>query len=260
MDEFEVIKQQMEARRTSLAEKLEALETQVAESVQEVTNVVSTVTDVVQDTVESVKDTVQDTVQTVTGSVQNTVDSVKDSLQETVESVKETFDFAQHMERHPLIMMAGAFGVGFLGGCLAPAATSRPAASWRHSEPNYAGSQETARPQGRPTNGNGNGHVPQGHAPQSRARSSWWTSLSGLVGLELDKLKGMAVAAALGYVRDSVKQSMPPDLGRQVADMIDDLTTKLGAQPLHDNLAASLNASSQDASREASNYHFSDAR
>jgi len=210
MDEFEVIKSQMEARRSSLADKLEALEHQVSDSVQEMTNAVSTVTDVVQGTVESVKDSVEETVATV-----------KDTFQDTVDSVKDTFDFAQHMDNHPWICMTGAFGLGFMGGKLIPGSGPSSPAFWDQlskPQPRYA---EPA------TNGHTNGH----HA------NSWFESLSSMLGPEIDKLKGLAIAYGLGLVRDNLIQAVPPDLGNQVKEMIDNFTSRMGAQPLHDNLA-----------------------
>ena len=105
MDEFEAIKTQMEARRSSLAEKLEALENQVADSVQGVTSAVSNAKEVVQDTVDSVKDSVE---------------SVKDSMQETMGSVKEAFDFERQFDNHPWLLMGGALVLGFAAGQALP--------------------------------------------------------------------------------------------------------------------------------------------
>jgi len=228
MDEFETIKLQMEAKRSSLADKLEALEQQVSDSVQGVTDAMSNVTGVVQDTVESVK-----------GSVEN----VKDSLQDTVGAVKETFDLPLQMERHPLIMLGGAMAVGFMAGRLLPdmttaAATTGAAASalprehtfrerspWESEEPeqqHYANSR-------RPTT---NGHH----------KASWFDGLKNLVTPEMEKLKNLALATALGLVRDYMKQGVPSELGTELAGMIDNITTRLGAQPLHENLVGPKSA------------------
>jgi len=144
MDDFEAIKQQMEARRSSLADKLEALESQVAEGVQEVTNVVSNVKEVVEDTVETVK---------------GSVESVKDSVQETVGAVKETFDLNRQMDQHPWIVLGGAFSLGFLAGRVIPDLSTTAFAS--------AGS-EVGRQSGQ-ANGHGNGYH---HAPASELAMS----------------------------------------------------------------------------------------
>jgi ElaB/YqjD/DUF883 family membrane-anchored ribosome-binding protein len=228
-EKFEVIKQQMEERRSSLADKLDALETQVSESVQEVTSAVSTVKEAVQDT----------------------VDTVKGSVQDTVEAVKETFDLSRQMENHPWIMMGGAFALGFLGGRLVSSSSPRisspgqnfvsDAADWRNqgSTPGFPGGYSAQQAAGQ-------------QSPNGHHRSSWFQSLGNMLAPELDKLKGMALGTALGLVRDTIKQSAPPQLGAQLAEVIDSLTTKLGGQPSRDNLVGK--------SGNAAGYHFSDSR
>jgi ElaB/YqjD/DUF883 family membrane-anchored ribosome-binding protein len=92
-NESEVIRQQMEETRTSLAEKLETLEQQVVGTVQGATTAVA-------DTVESVKDAVQETVSTVQ------------------ESVHDALDLSRHVERHPWAMVGGSVALGYLAGRL----------------------------------------------------------------------------------------------------------------------------------------------
>jgi len=240
MDEFEAIKQQMEARRSSLAEKLEALESQVADSVQGVTSAVSNVKEVVQDTVESVKDSVE---------------SVKGSVQDTVGSVKESLDFERQFDNHPWLLMGGAFVLGFAA---AQALPEMPALG------------RSSRSNGRGRSGYGNGsHRAEGlagttstpatagvmsaasmpAAPQAQHKPSWFQSIAQSLAPEIDKLKGLAIGAALGLARDYVKKSVPPDLGNQLAGMFDDMTQKLGGQPVRDNLASA-----------AASYRYSDSR
>jgi ElaB/YqjD/DUF883 family membrane-anchored ribosome-binding protein len=239
MDEFEVIKQQMEARRSSLAEKLEALENQVAESVQEVTSAVSTVTEVVQDTVETVK-----------GSVQETVQTVKGSVQDTVGAVKETFDLSRQMEAHPWVCMAGAFGFGFVAGHMLGGGqegyASRRSTFW--DDPGTV-SPSSASQGTYASSSQGNYRSQAATDTNGRHRSSWMAGISSLLGPEVDKLKGVAIGAALGLFRDAISQSAPPDLGRQLCEVIDSITTKLGGQPIRDNLAGG-----------SSNYQFSQSR
>jgi ElaB/YqjD/DUF883 family membrane-anchored ribosome-binding protein len=82
-DELEVISEEMEQTRSSLAEKLDAL----------------------QDKVEG---TVED--------VQSTVSGVVEGVKDTAENVKESLNVARHVERRPWLMMGGAFTLGYLGG------------------------------------------------------------------------------------------------------------------------------------------------
>ena len=41
---------------------------------------------------------------------------------------------------------------------------------------------------------------------------------------ELDKLKGLAVGAVVGLIRDMVKQSLPDELGGRLSEVLDDTT------------------------------------
>ena len=231
MDEFEAIKQQMESRRSSLAEKLEALECQVAEGVQGVTSAVSNVKEVVQDTVQTVKgsvESVKDSVQWVKDSVQDTVGAVKDS-------VKDTFDFQRQMDNHPWIMLGGAVALGFVAGRVMPD-VPWPASDGRApglSEPDGADGRRRYMAAGVPI---AQPSV-ESRPVSTRSEPTWIQNLTRTLGPEIDKLKSLALGAALGLVRDYVKKSVPPDLGNQLAGMIDNATSKLGGQPVRDNLA-----------------------
>jgi ElaB/YqjD/DUF883 family membrane-anchored ribosome-binding protein len=227
MDEFETIKRQMDARRSSLSDKLEALENQVADSVQGVTDVMCNVTEVVESTVESVKDSVE---------------SVKDSVQETVGAVKQSFDVSHQMEQHPWVVLGGAFAVGFLAGKMLPVAAPSKAA------PSY-----TPR-----ANGHANGRSNALAAPTTAETTnghhdhSWLHGLGDMLAPEVEKLKGLALGAVLGLARDYIVQSVPPQLGSQLSGTIDNITTKLGGQPIRVNVARS------GASR--SNFEYPDVR
>jgi ElaB/YqjD/DUF883 family membrane-anchored ribosome-binding protein len=84
-DELEVIHDEMQQTRSSLAEKLDALEG-------------------------SVKGTVDDAKSAVTGAVEN--------VKETAASVKDSLNVSRHVEKRPWLMVGGAFAVGYVGGCL----------------------------------------------------------------------------------------------------------------------------------------------
>jgi hypothetical protein len=47
-----------------------------------------------------------------------------------------------------------------------------------------------------------------------------------------DRLKGLAVGAALGLVRDMLAPQIPGDLGGEIKSVIDDLTVNLGGHPI----------------------------
>ena len=208
-DEPEVIRQQMEETRTSLTEKLETLEQQVVETVQGATSAVT-------ETVENVKEAVQDTVSTV-----------KDTFQDTVETVKETFNLSRQVDRHPWLMFGGAVAVGYLGGrLLLPRGPSysysigrRPGAG-RSFRPPYRGAAHA--PLG----------APESEAPPTGTGESWLGSLAGRFESEINQLKGLAIGAVMSLVRDALAHSAPPEVGVQLAGVVDSVTEKLGGHPL----------------------------
>jgi len=235
-NETEVILEQMEGTRSSLAAKVEKLENQVVGTIQEATTTVA-------ETVQQVKEAVTDTVEAVKGTVEGTVETVKDTVQGTVESVKETFDLRRQVENHPWLMFGGSFAVGFLtsrflGGSMRPdvlagvwhsaAALGRASASpqepqsWQggtgQAYDEFAGERGT-QPVSRPE-----------PAPQ---KPGWLDSLAEALGPELGKLKGLAIGTALGVVRDMVTQSAPPEVGTQLAEMVNGVTTRLGGEVIH---------------------------
>lgn len=220
-NESEVIRQQMDETRSALSEKVELLEQQVVETVQGATTAVA-------ETVGSVKEVVHDTVQTV-----------KDSVQETVDSVKNTLDLQRQVEQRPWTMMAGATAVGFLGGCLL-----RRGGEGRTND-------DRLHLRGSPAVGaafasqNGNGAAPSHRVPtrspetENGATSplpppqpSWLAKVGESFEGEITQLKGLAVGTLLGIVRDMVAKSVPAPLERQVEEVIDGITIKLGGHPV----------------------------
>jgi ElaB/YqjD/DUF883 family membrane-anchored ribosome-binding protein len=213
-DSTEVIRQQMEETRTSLSDKLEILEQQV------------------KDTVQEAKDVVHDSVDTVKDVVHETVDTVKDAVHDTVDTVKETFDISRQFQRHPWAMLGGSMLLGFLGAkLLERSEPDRPrAGDWPHT-PHWS--------HGPFTGPNGDGRPPhpgeRAAAPPNDNESpdgGLLSSLTSQFGPELHKLKGMAVGAALGVVRDIISESIPEQLKPQVADVMDSVTVKLGGAPV----------------------------
>jgi hypothetical protein len=201
-DEPEVIRQQMEETRSALTEKLETLEQQVV-----------------------------DTVQGATSAVTETVEKVKGSVQDTVETVKETFNVRRQVEHHPWLMFGGSVALGYLGGRLLD-----------RSEPSRAGFHGSA------LYGNGWGGKRHGDemqeviraapAPESSrpAEESWISSLAQRFEPEIDRLKGLAVGAVLSLVRDMVASSAPSQLRPQLTEVMNNITTKMGGQPLAGSL------------------------
>jgi hypothetical protein len=196
-NEPEVIRQQMEETRASLADKLETLEQQVMETVQGTTNAVT-----------------------------DTVENVKETVQETIQSVREAFDLRRQVDQHPWLMLCGSVAVGYLAGSLlvgrigsnrsrsaGPTATAE-ARDYRHTE-------EPPRRRTAPT------------VRSRRAEHGWLSGMGDLFGTEINKLKGLAVGTTMGLVRDLLTRGLPEQVGSQVAGVVDGITTKLGGEPVH---------------------------
>jgi len=220
MDEKpDVIRHEIEETRQSLTEKLETLEGQVKDTI-------GSVTESVEQTVERVKETVTDT-----------VENVKETVSDTVENVKRTFDLSYQVDRHPWAMagvsLAAGMTLGYLtggrrghagrGGWGRERAPSRSAfgdGSGAGYQPSTAGYQAAA------SGGSDYRREHEGPGMLSRLLASFAP--------EIDKIKGTAVAAVMGMLRDSLLRSVPPALAEHVQEIMDDLTRKAGGQPIRE--------------------------
>jgi ElaB/YqjD/DUF883 family membrane-anchored ribosome-binding protein len=213
----EVIKHQMLETRAALAEKLETLEQQVVGTVHSATTAVA-------DTVESVKD-----------AVQQTVEMARESVHDTVEAVKDTFDLSRHVREHPWMMVSGSIAAGYVGGCLLPrlaaAASDRLPSGGVPSLSSLAALSRVER------NGGAGQRIGEETPATSTASGPAAHGLLGGLeqrfGPELHKLKGLALGTMLGVVRDMIASAAPPQLGSQLAEIVDSATVKLGGQPIH---------------------------
>lgn len=204
------LRQEMEDTRSSMTEKLERLENKVAATVEGAANAVT-------ETVESVK-----------GAVEGTVETVKESVHGTVEAVKETFDVPLQVDRHPWAMLGGSLALGFAVGRLLPGSSAPSTKSLS------TGMASAKKPQ-KAAHGNGWSGAKQTESARPAAQAegpSILTKVMQQFGPELEKLKGLAVGAVLGVVRDMVSKATPPQVGSQIAQVIDDVTSKLGGKPI----------------------------
>jgi len=204
-----MIRQQMEETRTALTQKLETLEEKVVTTVQDATSAVT-------DTVDNVKD-----------AVQETVTSVKDTVQDTVETVRDTFDVERQVQRRPWLMFGGSVALGFVAGCLLHRGTTRRRSSMARID-RMVGSQAPA------ANGSSAASPFTQPAAQSEAADEpgLLSTLTEQFQPEIAKLKGMAIGTALGAVRDLVTHAVPDQMKGQVTEMVDNVTVKLGGQPV----------------------------
>jgi len=202
--EPDVIRQHIDETRSSLTEKLETLEDQV------------------RGTVEGAKATVEDT-----------IESVKSTVQDTVDSVKRTFDLNYQVEQHPWPMVGGSLLAGFVLGSLLGGRGSQRA-SWGST--GYASSFGSSGPapkqeSSRSYQPSSNYSTPPASQP-AVAQPSLFDKFISQFDDEIRQVKGMAVGAALGVLRDLAKQAVPPALAPQVEQIMDSATTKLGGKPV----------------------------
>lgn len=221
----EVIRQEMCATRTRLTERLEALERQMLGDVH-------AVTDAVNETVANVKGAVHDTVGTVCGAAS----SLRQSLGETVAGVKETLDVERHVAQHPWLMVGGAVAAGFV--------TARLLSRIAPPPPRPGPAVMTfAAPLPAPA------PAPPPSPPESAVAPARAPREPGLVASclqtfqpELHKLKGLAIGTLFGVLKDCLRQSVPETLQPQLAEVVDDVTTKLGGRPLRGHVLDELQA------------------
>jgi hypothetical protein len=202
--EPDVIRQQIDETRSSLTEKLETLEGQV------------------RGTVQDAKSTVEDTIQ-----------NVKDSVHETVATVKRTFDLNHQVRQHPWAMFGASVLAGYLAGnYLRPMPSHRP----RWQGPSHDG-HRGQRPSSASESWQGLS-ARQDFAAGSGATSSWMNWFMNQFHDEIQQAKGLAVGAAVALARDFIKQSVP-QLAPQIEELMNNVTSKLGGQPIHQPLMQS---------------------
>lgn len=213
-NEEHLIKEQMEQKRVDLADKIETLE--------------STLMGTVQDTLKGASDvvkSVEHTVESVTDSVQDSVAAVKETVAESVEAVKETFNLTHHVERHPWAMMGGAVLLGFLGGRML--SRIRPQGTRRRRRRGAAPVTAASAASLGSEMASSAGRSAEREQPAEEG-SSWFSQLGSTFGDELAKLKGLAVGATIGVLRDMVTSAAPEQFKPQLKEVMNNITTKLG--------------------------------
>jgi len=167
---------------------------------------------------ETLEDKLLGTVEETSQAVSETVANVKESVHDGVEAVKDAMDIGAHVDRHPWLIVGGSVLCGYVLGSLLT----------ENRQP--ARIAQIPIPPGGPKvlPGNGNGRHKH-HKPQAQASSSNWLSF---LEPEINKLKGLALGATLGTVREMISAEAPPHMAEQLREVIDDVTRKLGGEPI----------------------------
>jgi ElaB/YqjD/DUF883 family membrane-anchored ribosome-binding protein len=189
-DELEVIHDEMQQTRSSLAEKLDALE-----------------------------GTVKDTVDDAKSAVSNTVESVK----ETAASVKDSLNVSRHVEKRPWLMVGGAFAVGYVGGCLI-GPSREPSENLTDSS---AGMSSSGYVEDEPRSDYA---APPNYAAPGYERAEEKQEEGGVLHEGLQMIKSLAVGSVMGLLRQMAVQSLPSNLVSEVVNVVDDMTTKMGGK------------------------------
>lgn len=201
--ELEVIRDQMEETRASLADKFEALETQVLGTVHNAT-----------ETVASAVDGAKEVVASVTQGAKHVVETVS----ETVKSVKESLNVSRYVEQYPWISLGVSVAAGFVAANLLP---GRSHSGNGHAAPPPAPAQSyqpaTSEPQ-RQEERNGVGSV----------LKDIWNRAFGTV-------ESLAVGTVMSAVKELVSQGLPSEWQGDLTRMLDDATTQLGGKVMQGN-------------------------
>jgi hypothetical protein len=247
--EQDALRFQMEDSRTALAQKIELLEEKVTETVASATASVAEATASVVETVQNATASVSQTVDSVTNAVQGTVDSVRHSVEGTVDSVRGAFNPVAHVQKHPWLMLAGAFAAGYIASRFLPEdGPSRAVAGARTMDnpgDSFVGRDgriEPSRPISFASSAELSGVSPSdpteesyaGHSaaptPPSDGPADWTNGVSRTFAAEIAKLKGLAIGTTMSLVRDMITPSVPEALRQPVAEIIDDINAKLGGE------------------------------
>jgi len=167
--------------------------------------------------------------------------TVKESVHEGVETVKDWMDIKGHVRERPWLMLGGSILAGFaLGSLLGDRRERRegPYTTTRHPSP---------APAARPHYGNG-GSVREKPKQEESKTAEWLHRFDP----EIAKLKGLALGATFGTIREMLAAELPPEIGRQVREIIDGVTEKLGGEPLPDLDLGSVCATSSSNPPQAS--------
>ena len=175
-DEPEMIRQQMEETKLQLSEKLETLESQIAETVQSTGTAVNATVEAVQETAEAVTEVVQD----------------------AAKSVSNAFNLRRQIDKHPLLVLGGAVGVGYLAYEL----FIRPAKS------GITPSEVMSAPP--PATDAGNGLEQRGVDTTATTKAAIAAAYeSGRRDSSWHQLRDVAIGAMIGVVQDVVSHSVP---------------------------------------------------
>jgi len=166
---------------------------------------------------DALEHTLEDKVVGAREAVEHTVEAVEHTVEAVKETVSEAFDVRGHVRQHPWLMVGGAFSLGCLGGYLLGGRRQAEMTSRMES------------PTGAPALASHGAHAGNGHteAPSRREEEE-----SSPLAEEVKKIRGLAVGALMGLLREAITRALPPEWVPDVEGVVDDWTARLGGKPL----------------------------
>jgi len=163
-------------------------------------------------------ETLEQKVASSVSAVTETVADVKEKVYEGVETVKDAFDVKAHVDRHPWLMLGGSVLCGYVIGDLLVGVMDKT------SDRKF-----TLTPTPREVRSNDRQRTEQNeHNGAASTIQSWLKPFEP----EIQHLKGLALGAALGTVREMLAEEVPPNMAGQLRDIIDSCTKKAGGEPV----------------------------
>ena len=147
-----------------------------------------------------------ESIESAKASISRTVDTVKS----TVESIEHAVDLNYQVQQRPWAMLAGAAGLGYVGGAIIHAATDR--ASHRQ-------------------------HAANGHTPGNASDTEWtsrrdepglFDKLGDLIAPQAQLARDIAIGALFGLARDWAREGVSKPLSEPVNDFFDRAAKKFG--------------------------------
>jgi len=211
--ELEVIREEMDHTRESLAQKIEALETQVRDTVQSATDTVASAVDGAKEVVSSVTEGAKDVVESVT---------------ETVESVKDSLSVSRYVEQYPWASVGVAVAAGFAAAQLLPA--------WRSTSGDKSEALPPASSGSYSSTAAASSYQPSAAAsPRHEESIAWSGALTGVLGTAATTVEGLAVGTLLSAIKEMVTRSLPQQWQTELSRMIDQVTPQLGGKVMQGN-------------------------
>jgi len=222
--ELEVIRDEMELTRASLADKLGALEQQVRETV-------SGASEAVHSTVEGVKEVVS-------------------SVKETAETVTEQFSISRQFEQHPWAAFGVSVAAGFAAAYLLDRMTAAAAAAVvpQPGEPlvppinlQPLHSTPAAAPAASTPSGGDHHHSVLGEMGSKALGKLSDTALDSLeaalpdvkqvMNTAVQGVSSLAVGALMGFIREMAASHLPREWSGEATKLIDQVTQQMGGKP-----------------------------